>query len=119
MLTLDTLANRPNYPTFVDLDFYNSQEALLSTATSFVCWKSVKLSKIDGSLTQAIMGTRKGSLVSDAAEKVAFGGIADTAGPVTLLGLVETLEGPTGVERSYSNSVLNDSVSFPTTFVPN
>jgi hypothetical protein len=57
--------------------------------------------------------------VSDAAEKVAFGGIDDTDGPVTLLGLVETLEGPSGVQRSYSNEVWNDSVPVPTVFVPN
>jgi len=119
LLTLDTLANRPNYPTFVDLNFYNSQEVLTSTSTSFVCWESVKLSKIDGSLTQSLQGARKGSLVSDAAEKVAFGGIDDTDGPVTLLGLVETLEGPSGVQRSYSNEVWNDSVPVPTVFVPN
>src|SRR5262249_31253958 len=104
-------------PTFVDLDFFNSQEALLSTATSFVCWESVKLSSIDGSLTTAIQGTRKGNLVSGPATKISVG-VGDTTGPATLLGLVETLEGPSGVDRTYSNSVWNDSVPVPTAFVP-
>jgi hypothetical protein len=130
LLTLDTKFNRPNYPTFVDLDFYNSSEQLLSTSTDFTCWQEVPLSGINNSvigvpapaplgasainttLTGPNMGTRKGIVIGGPAEKVPIFGITDTAGPVTLLGLVEVLEGasPTsGADRQFFYQFLNDS----------
>jgi hypothetical protein len=110
LLTLNVRSNRPNYPTFVDINFYSAQEALLSTGTEFICWGERQLSpQIDGNLTVIGMGSRKGVFVTDAAEKVPIFGIADIAGPVTLLGLVETLEGPTSSERQYTYGVFNDS----------
>jgi hypothetical protein len=65
------------------------------------------------------MGSRKGVVVSSPAVKNPFGGITDTPGPVTLLGLVETTEGQWSVERSTINGVYNDSVVVPTMFTPN
>jgi hypothetical protein len=145
LLTLDVHSNRPNLPTFVDLKFYNENERLLSTFTEFICWTEVPLTTINAGLNQTSMGTRKGLVVSGAAEKVAFGfgdetnadvqaaQAADTAGPVTLLGIVDTLElgivtvtnpdGTTtavidGPVRAYSYSLFNDSVPVPTTFFP-
>ena len=119
LLTLNVRSNRPNYPTFVDINFYNQQEALLSTATEFICWGERRLStQIDPNLTQSGMGSRKGVFITDAAEKVPIFGIADTAGAVTLLGLVETLEGPTASERQYTYGVFNDSEVVTAIFRP-
>jgi hypothetical protein len=47
LLTLDVASNAPNLPTFVELDFYNANEYLLSTATEFVCWQEIRLTAID------------------------------------------------------------------------
>jgi len=119
LLTLNVRSNRPNYPTFVDINFYNQQEALLSTFTEFICWGERQLStQIDPNLTQSGMGSRKGVFITDAAEKVPIFGIADTAGAVTLLGLVETLEGPTATERQYTYGVFNDSEPVIAVFRP-
>jgi hypothetical protein len=119
LLTLDVRSGRPNNPTFVDINFYNAQEALLSTSTEFICWGEKQLSTdIDPNLTGAGMGSRKGVFVAGPAEKVNLFGIDDTSGPATLLGLVETLEGPTLSERQYTYGVFNDGVPVPTTFVP-
>jgi len=110
LLTLDVRPNRPNLPTFVDINFYNAQETLLSTFTEFICWGEKQLStQIDANLTGTGMGSRKGVFIAGPAEKVPIFGIQDTAGPVTLLGLVETLEGPTASERQYIYGVFNDS----------
>jgi len=119
LLTLNVRSNRPNYPTFVDINFYNQQEALLSTFTEFICWGERQLStQIDPNLTQSGMGSRKGVFITDAAEKVPIFGIADSDGPVTLLGLVETLEGPTATERQYTYGVFNDSEPVAAVFRP-
>jgi hypothetical protein len=61
---------------------------------------------------------RKGSFFTGPAFKFPINGIFDRAGPVTLLGLVETLEGPTLSERVYFTGVFNNSVPVPTIFVP-
>jgi hypothetical protein len=119
LLTLDVQSNRPNNPTFVDINFYNAQEALLSTSTEFICWGEKQLSTdIDPNLTGALMGSRKGVFVAGPAEKVPIFGIDDSSGSATLLGLVETLEGPTLTERQYTYGVFNDSVPVPTAFFP-
>jgi hypothetical protein len=112
-------SNDFNYPTVVDLDFFSTGEALFSTFTFFVCWEEVRLAAIDPALNENFMG-RKGLVQSTEAEKVPFGGIADTPGPVTLLGLIETnefsLAGP--VARGYMYSMSNDSRPVPTRFLP-
>jgi hypothetical protein len=119
LLTLDVRSNDFNYPTVVDLDFFSTGEALFSTFTFFVCWEEVRLAAIDPALNENFMG-RKGLVQSTEAEKVPFGGIADTPGPVTLLGLIETnefsLAGP--VARGYMYSMSNDSRPVPTRFLP-
>jgi hypothetical protein len=130
LLTLDVRSDFPNYPTEVNIDFWNESNALsptsplfeklLSTSLEFVCWAQFPLTSIDGNLTQVQMGTRKGVFRSSPAAKFPFSGIADTAGPVTLLGLVETLEGPAAApaSRSYFSAVYNDSAPVPTFFLP-
>ncbi len=130
LLTLDVRSDFSNFPTEVNIDFWNESNALsptsplfeklLSTSLEFVCWAQLPLTAIDLNLTQAQMGTRKGVFRSSPAAKFPFVGIADTAGPVTLLGLVETIEGPAAapVSRSYFTGVSNDSVPVPTFFLP-
>jgi hypothetical protein len=114
LLTLDTLSNRPNYPIFVDLNFFNEVEQENSTSTNFFCWASQDIG-VDNTF-----GT-KGLVQSTAAVKVPFVGVADTAGPATLLGLVLTREVDpvTGTElRHYAYPLLNDSKPVATSFVP-
>jgi hypothetical protein len=117
LLTLDVLSNAPNYPTRVNLDFYNANEFLISTFWEFVCWTEVSLGEIDPNLTVANFGTTKGLVVSDQAQKFPFLGINDVAGPVTLLGIVTTVVTGGPGSQSYSYSLYNDSVPVPTAFV--
>jgi hypothetical protein len=126
LLTLDTISNRPNFPTFVDLFFYGGfgsaigVENVLSTFTEFVCWTEQRIDvDIDPALRTTVMG-RKGVVISAPAEKVRWAGIDDDEGPVTLLGLIETTEGPTvgSAARSYFTSVSNDSAPVRTEFEP-
>ena len=125
-------SGRPNYPTFVDLDFFNESlatvsttnplwEAITSSGLHFICWGQFKLSDIDSNLTQDFQGSRKGVVITGNAEKDAFGGVADEAGPVTLLGLVQVFEGTVAnryMERSYIVSMYNNRIPQPTRFRP-
>jgi hypothetical protein len=131
LLTLDVLSNRPNNPVFVDLVFYGGNPSLIrnespvSTSTEFICWEEIPITAITAggvNLNTALMG-REGVFVSDQAKKVKIQGIQDKAGPVTLLGLSETLEG--GVfppvapwPRAAFSNLFNSSVGIATTFVP-
>ena len=117
LLTLDVRSDQPNFPTGVDIDFYKANGTLLSESLEFVCWTEVSLTRIDRNLNQTFMG-RKGSFLTGQAFKFPINGIFDTAGPVTLLGLVETVEGPTLSDRVYFTGVFNNSVPVPTIFVP-
>jgi hypothetical protein len=130
LLTLDVLSNRPNNPVFVPLTFYGAfnsalgNENPLSTFTEFVCWIQERVDTfIDPALTTTLMG-RKGVVEFSRAEKVPFAGIADHVGPVTLLGLIETIEVPTAgagraaALREYITSLFNDGDVVPTCFVP-
>jgi hypothetical protein len=125
LLTLDVRSNEPNNPVFVDLDFYNANEIVTSTVTEFICWTEVYLSDANGAdsfintnLTEAAMGTRKGSVVSGPAEKLPFASTADTKGPVTLLGIATTSVYD-GTAYAYSYSLYHDSHLYvPTAFLP-
>jgi len=131
-LTLDVRSNQPNYPTFVPLQFYNESfngvsgtnpnfERLVSGSTEFLCWAQQNLSSINVNLTQQAMTTRKGLVHAGPAQKVPFIGIQDTPGPVTLIGLVQTIEGtiPNGFfERGYIYNMFDDSVPVATRFLP-
>jgi hypothetical protein len=98
LLTLDVRSNRPNNPTFVDLDFFGGNpstignENQLSTSTEFICWEEVPITAINADLTTTMMG-RKGVFVSAQATKIAFTPSDGVTGPVPLLGLSEVLEG--------------------------
>jgi len=123
LLTLDVRSNDFNFPTFVDLDFFSTNEVLLSTFTAFTCWNEVGLTAIDPNLVETFMG-RKGLVQSAEAEKVPIFGINDIAGPVTVLGLIDTREftllpsGAPTLTRGYIYSTYNDSRPVPTSFVP-
>jgi hypothetical protein len=116
LLTLDVISNRPNYPTVVDLNFYSETEVLLSTSHEFICWSQVLLSDLNPNLTATGLSP-KGLVVSEQAAKFAIGGVADIVGPVTLLGIVETVTW-NGSSRAYSYSLYNNSLPVPTAFVP-
>ena len=135
LLTLDVLSNAPNDPTFVAMDFWNESltntigsgstlyEHLTSTFTEFVCWNQVPLSALaGGNLTQAFQGTRKGVVIAGPAEKIADGNAPDDLPhPVTLIGLVETVEGTAAngfLERKYNFNMSTDGKPVPTAFVP-
>jgi hypothetical protein len=131
-LTLDVLSNLPNNPTFVPLQFWNESlatvsgtnplfEALTSTSWEFVCWDQVQLSVINTNLTQAFQGTRKGIVRAGPAVKIENGAPDDDIGPVTLLGLIETIEGTSAnsfLERKYNFNVNITGTPVPTRFVP-
>jgi hypothetical protein len=89
-------------------------------AAYFACWTQVSFTWIDPNLTQTLMGTRNGLLVSSQAVKLPSFGIFDAAGPVTLLGLVETSEGPVpgSMARTYFSPVFNDTTLAQFLFVP-
>src|SRR5207248_9495145 len=82
LLTLDVRSDFPNYPTEVNVDFWNESNALsptsplferlLSTSLEFVCWAQFPLTSIDPNLTQAQMGTRNGVFRSSPATKFPF-----------------------------------------------
>ena len=127
-LTLDVRPNQPNSPTSLDLDFYNESagdpsantnfEKRLSTFWEFVCWGQAQLSTINSNLTQALMGTRKGIVIAGPAQKVRDGNApGDPPGPVTLIGLVETIEGTAAngfQERKYNFNMYNDGTPVTT-----
>jgi len=117
LLTLDTLSNRPNYPVFVDVNFYNESEALNSNSTAFFCWEEQSLSALGLDSSFGI----KGLVESTRAVKVPIFGISDKAGPVTLLGLVLTREFDpvtSGLLRHYAYELKNDGTPRVTAFVP-
>jgi hypothetical protein len=135
-LTLDVRSNKPNNSVFVPLYFFNESsrvpsttnpdfERLLSASWNFVCWDQVQLSTIDPNLTQAFMGTRKGMVIAGAPTgsitmKDQDGAPGDDFGKeVTLIGLIETNEGPDGfLNRKYIFNTVNNSVIVETKFVP-
>jgi hypothetical protein len=119
MLTLDTIVNRPNFPTFVDVHFFNENEVLLSSAFQFVCWVESRLSDIDANLDE-FFGT-VGLVETTDAEKIPIFGVNDVAGPVSLLGLVDTVElnASGAVVRQFSTLLFNDGLPIPTALDPN
>ncbi len=116
LLTLDATLNLLNPTTTVGLDFYTPNEEIVDTSTSFACWEEKRLTDINATLTTQRMG-RKGLVTSTSAQQqLDF----FTTVPVTLLGLVETMEFDTFTfeVRDYSYLLYNDSNPVPTTFVP-
>jgi hypothetical protein len=126
LLTLDVLSDFPNYPTVVDIEWWSESNELsptsplsekkLSTSLEFICWTEIPLTSIDPNLTQSQMGSRKGIFRSTAANKVPFAGVRDIAGPVSLLGIVETTEGPSLMDRTYFYPAFNNSDVVITSF---
>jgi hypothetical protein len=116
LLTLDAVSNLPNERTFVNLDFFKTDETLVSDSVDFVCWTRVRLTDINPDLIIANMG-RKGLVESTA---VVQGSVQTGFRSVTLVGLVQTDErtGADIIERDWIYSLYNDSCPVPTTFTP-
>jgi len=113
--------NLSNYPTYLNLDFWSEDEVIESTSLHFICYGQFGLStQIDPNLTKQQMGFRKGVFQSTQAFKNPIGGVNDTAGNVTLLGLVHTFEGAdtSTSDRTYIYEPYNNSVPVPTYFLP-
>ena len=99
-LTLDVRSGLPNNPIFLPLVFYNENEVPTSIdGYEFTCWDQQQLSNLPGggSLTQTVQTTRKGVFIAGPANKVNIGIGDPSAGPSTLMAVVETIEG-TAVE---------------------
>jgi len=111
-LTLDIKSNQNNLPTFVNLNFYNAQQAAFSEAFSFICWGQINITTIDASLTQEGFNSARGLFITSQA----FQGAVE----VTLLGAVQITEGPTpgpaNATRSYTVPVFDNSVPVATTY---
>jgi hypothetical protein len=119
LLTLDVRVNRPNYPTFIDLDSHGEGGVRTSTSWNFRCWTEIQNPDTDANFGLAGARTRDGILISGAAIKVPYGGISDIPGPVTLLGLVPTDEGGGGRTMDRAYILKRFDISKPTTvFVP-
>jgi hypothetical protein len=119
LLTLDVRLNRPNYPTFIDLDFRSDEGVRASTSWNFRCWTEIQNPNIGPNFTLAGARTRNAVVISGQATKVPFGGVSDIPGPVTLLGLVPTDEGSGGRTMDPAYIVQRFDSGKPTTvFVP-
>ena len=92
----------------------------------FLCWDQVSLASdssdpqgtgpINTNLTQAFMQTRKGIVIAGPAQKIPELGISDAGGPVTLVGLVETIEGTAAnsfQERKYDFNMSTNGIPVP------
>jgi hypothetical protein len=119
LLTLDVRVNRPNYPTFVDLDYRSDLGIRASTSWNFICWTEIQHPNIDANFTLAGAQNRNGVVLAGRAMKVPYAGISDIPGPVTLLGLVPTAEGRGRLTTEPAYIVQRFDGSKPTTvFVP-
>ena len=119
-MTLDTTLSRSNSPTFVDLHFYNEAEVLISTFHEFVCWSEVKLTTINRNLNEFFGGGgHHGLFETTGAEQGSFN-VNGNSGPVTLLGIAETLErnAAGAVVREWAYTLVNSGVAVPTVFDP-
>jgi hypothetical protein len=91
LLTLDVRLNRPNYPTFVDLDYRSDEKIDASrSGRNFTCWTEIKEPNLNEYFTLVGARTRSGVVISGKAVKHPFLGISDIPGPVRLLGLAPT-----------------------------
>jgi hypothetical protein len=118
LLTLDVRLNRPNYPTFVDLDFRSEEGGLASTAWNFRCWTEIQHPAIDANFTLAGARNHNGVILAGRAEKVPFGAVSDIPGPVTLLGLVPVDDGRGRTMEPAYVIQKSDSGKPTTVFVP-
>jgi hypothetical protein len=127
LLTLDVKSGLQNDTTAVALDFYNYNEAQLSTEATFDCWGQFALKSLDPNLTVENFGSQtlngaagarhdKGMFISGQAID------AVTGKQRTLLGLFQGTEGPAGGNANQTTSYTirpgNNSVPIPTEFVP-
>jgi len=118
LLTLDVRLNRPNYPTFVDLDFRSPEGGPASTSWNFRCWTEIEHPAIDANFTLAGAQNGNGVILGGRAEKVRFGPVSDIPGPVTLLGLVPADDGRGRTMEPAYIIQRSDSGQVTTVFVP-
>jgi hypothetical protein len=124
-LTLDVYSNRPNYPTFVPLIFYNAVEIPTDDEFHFICWGEFQLSRFNENLTEANQAfpsgnpLRNGLIQSNGpAQQVDIFNLGNGYRDVTVIGFVTTREKNLAgkVERSYSYSLYNNGDPVQTRF---
>jgi len=118
LLTLDVRSGLNNNDTHVNFDFYNQREVNISAPELiFSCWTQIPLTTLDPNLNALTQQTPYGMFVTGHATDEVTGNWR------TLLGIVQTTEGPTGGAansvRSYTVRPANDSVPVSTYFVYN
>ena len=106
-LSLDVLSNRPNFTTFVDFNFYNENESVISTAANFICWGIIDLRGVGVTTNFGLNGLVQSDQATNSIGR-----------PVSLLGITFTQEIVNGVFNHNIVPLLNNSVGVPTTFVP-
>jgi len=118
MLTLDVRSNRPNLPTFVDFENFDQGGRLLGISTQFLCWTEQRLNTIGSSLTFEQTDSRWELAFSGQAVKFPLFGISDKPGPVTLMGLMQVVEGPPTARRTLIFGLSPVFAPTPTSFRP-
>ncbi|HKY76571.1 MAG TPA: hypothetical protein VJS45_10535 [Acidimicrobiia bacterium] len=121
LLTLDVRANAFNPNIVAPVNFYRANEVPLSDTLHFTCWRQIRLTDINPNLTVGRMGP-KGMIVSTAPATVAAQctgpGCAPVGTPVTVLGIVTTLEDVPGAQREYGYALFGVGPGVDTTFDP-
>jgi hypothetical protein len=119
LLTLDIRANNNNPNIVAPVNFYRANEVPLSDSLHFTCWRQIRLTDINPNLTAGRMGT-KGLVVSTAPATVASQcsgpGCAPAGTPVTVLGIVTTLEDVPGAQREYGYALFGVGAGVDTIF---
>jgi hypothetical protein len=121
VLTLDVRQNNNNPNIVVPVNFYRANEVPLSDTLHFTCWRQIRLTEINPNLSAGRMGT-KGMVVSTVPATIASQcsgpGCAPAGTPVTVLGIVTTLEDNAGAQREYGYAMFNLGPGFTTEFDP-
>ena len=119
LLTLDIRQNSLNPNIVVPVNFYRANQVPLSTSIHFTCWREIRLTEINSNLTVAKMGT-KGLMVATGPATIASPcdgiGCNNAGDPVTVLGIVTTLEDVPGNQREYGYAMYHVGEGVDTTF---
>ncbi|HKY76570.1 MAG TPA: hypothetical protein VJS45_10530 [Acidimicrobiia bacterium] len=121
VLTLDIRQNQFNPNIVAPVNFYRANEVPLSDSLHFTCWRQIRLTDINPNLNAGRMGP-KGMVVSTTNATVAAQctgpGCSPVGTPVTILGVVTTLEDTPGAQREYGYAMYNLGPGFTTQFDP-
>lgn len=121
VLTLDIRQNNNNPNVVIPVNFYRANEVPVSDSLHFTCWRQIRLTDINPNLSAGRMGT-KGLVASTGPAVIASQctgpGCLPAGTPVTILGIVTTLEDNPGAQREYGYAMYSVGPGFNTTFDP-